>query len=176
MDCFIFTIQSATLYDFFLCGERPSSRCYGRIAALRLIVQPCDEEDWLFFRFLCNGTPVEWNWQGKTEVLGEKPVPVPLRPQLIPHGLARDRTRASAVRGRRLTAWAMLYDLQHASGLNKFRFPCIRDIAQGATSVTALEWSAAAEWGDGVGYLTWILVWPKPRSWGITKDKEGLES
>ena len=45
--------------------------------------------------------------QGKTEVLGEKPVPVPLCPPQIPHGLARDRTGASAVRGRRLTAWAM---------------------------------------------------------------------
>jgi hypothetical protein len=50
---------------------------------------------------------VEWNWQGKTEVLGEKPVPVPLSPPQIPHGLTRDRTRASAVRGRRLTAWAV---------------------------------------------------------------------
>jgi hypothetical protein len=34
----------------------------------------------------------------KTEVLGEKPVPVPLRPPQIPHGPTRDRTRASAVR------------------------------------------------------------------------------
>jgi hypothetical protein len=59
------------------------------------------------FIFPSNGAPVEWNWQGKTEVLGEKPVPVPLCPPQIPHGLTRDRTRASAVRGRRLTAWAM---------------------------------------------------------------------
>jgi hypothetical protein len=29
----------------FFCGEGPRSRCYGRTAALRLIVQPCDEED-----------------------------------------------------------------------------------------------------------------------------------
>jgi hypothetical protein len=59
---------------------------------------------WLVFSvFLCNGAPVEWNWQGKTDVLGEKPFPVPLRPPQIPHEL----TRASAVRGRRLTAWAM---------------------------------------------------------------------
>jgi hypothetical protein len=42
------------------------------------------------------------NWQ-----LGEKPVPVPLCPPQTPHGLTRDRTRASAVEGRRLTAWAM---------------------------------------------------------------------
>jgi hypothetical protein len=50
---------------------------------------------------------VEWYWQGKTEELGEKPVPVPLCPPQIPHGLTRARSRASAVRGRRLTTWAM---------------------------------------------------------------------
>ena len=44
---------------------------------------------------------------GKTEVLGGIPVTVPLYPPQIPHGLTRDRTRASAVRGRRLTALAM---------------------------------------------------------------------
>jgi hypothetical protein len=32
---------------------------------------------------------------------------VPLCPPKIPHALSRDRTRASAVGGRRLTAWAM---------------------------------------------------------------------
>jgi hypothetical protein len=47
-----------------------------------------------------NGALVEWKWQGK-------PVPVPLCPPQIPHGLTWDRTRFSAVRGRRLTAWAM---------------------------------------------------------------------
>jgi hypothetical protein len=50
---------------------------------------------------------VEWNWKGKIEVFGEKPVPVPICPPQIPHGLTRDRIRASAVVGRRLTAWAM---------------------------------------------------------------------
>jgi hypothetical protein len=60
-----------------------------------------------FFVFPCNGSPMEWNWQGKTKVRGEKPVPVPHCPQQIPHGLTRDRTRASAVRGRPVTAWAM---------------------------------------------------------------------
>jgi hypothetical protein len=64
---------------------------------------------WFFFFFIfpSNGAPMEWNWQGKTEVLGENPVPVPLCQPQIPHGLTRDRTRASAVRDRRLTAWAM---------------------------------------------------------------------
>jgi hypothetical protein len=35
---------------------------------------------------------------GKTEELGEKPVPVPLCPPQIQHGPTRARTRASAVR------------------------------------------------------------------------------
>jgi hypothetical protein len=46
-------------------------------------------------------------WQGKTEELGDKPVPVPLRSPQIPHEMTRARTRASAVRGRLLIAWAM---------------------------------------------------------------------
>jgi len=39
----------------------------------------------------------------KTEVLGDKPVSVPLGPPQMPHGLGWDRTRASAARGCRLT-------------------------------------------------------------------------
>jgi hypothetical protein len=31
--------------------EGPRSRCYGRTAALRLIVQPCDEDDEEFSAF-----------------------------------------------------------------------------------------------------------------------------
>jgi hypothetical protein len=45
---------------------------------------------------------------GKTEVLGEKRVTVPLGPSQISHELTWDRTRTSVVRGRRLTAWAMV--------------------------------------------------------------------
>jgi hypothetical protein len=38
--------------------------------------------------------PIARYWQGKTEVLGEEPVPMPpLCPQQISHGLARDRIR-----------------------------------------------------------------------------------
>jgi hypothetical protein len=35
---------------FFFC-EGPRRKCYGHTAALRLIVQPCDEYDQSFFRF-----------------------------------------------------------------------------------------------------------------------------
>jgi hypothetical protein len=50
---------------------------------------------------------VEWYWRGKTKELGEKPVPMPLCPPQIPHGF----TRASMVRGRWLTTWAMAWPL-----------------------------------------------------------------
>jgi hypothetical protein len=33
------------MFDIFFSGEGPRSRRYGRTAALRLIVQPCDEDD-----------------------------------------------------------------------------------------------------------------------------------
>jgi hypothetical protein len=39
---------------FFLSGEGPRSRRYGRTAALRLLVQPCDEDeddDYYFLSF-----------------------------------------------------------------------------------------------------------------------------
>jgi hypothetical protein len=48
--------------DFFLSDEGPRSRRYGRTAAMRLIVQPYDEDedDYYFFcPFPGNGAPVE---------------------------------------------------------------------------------------------------------------------
>jgi hypothetical protein len=109
------TLYNGNYGPFFFSGEGPPSRRYGRTAALRLLVQPCDEDDddddYYYYYFFCpfpsNGAPVEWNWQEKTEVLGEKPVPVPLCPPQIPRGLTRDRIRASGVGRRRLTVWAM---------------------------------------------------------------------
>jgi hypothetical protein len=46
----------------FFYGEGPRSRRYGRTAALRLSVQPCDEDDDdddYFCPFPSNGAPVE---------------------------------------------------------------------------------------------------------------------
>jgi hypothetical protein len=42
----------------FFGREGPRSRSYRRTAALRLIVQPCDEDQY-FFIFTSNGAPVE---------------------------------------------------------------------------------------------------------------------
>jgi hypothetical protein len=47
-------------FIFFLRGEDPRSRCYGRTAALWLLVQPCDEDEQFFLpSFTSNGAPVE---------------------------------------------------------------------------------------------------------------------
>jgi hypothetical protein len=61
---FILGLAFETPY-FFFSSEGPRSRRYGRTAALRLIVQPCDEgdddddDDYYFFPFPSNGAPVE---------------------------------------------------------------------------------------------------------------------
>jgi hypothetical protein len=52
------------------------------------------------------GASVEWQWQGKIEVFGEKPVLVQNSPPETSHVLVWDRTRASVVTGWRLTDWA----------------------------------------------------------------------
>ena len=53
------------------------------------------------------GALVELYWQGKTEVLGEKPFTGTLRSPQISHRLAWDRTWASAVRYQQLATWAI---------------------------------------------------------------------
>jgi len=50
---------------------------------------------------------MEWHWRGTTEVLGGKQVPAPLYSSEIPHGLAWDRSRTSALIGCWLTAWTI---------------------------------------------------------------------
>ena len=49
---------------------------------------------------------------GESGVLGEKPATVPIFPPQIPRGLSWDRTLASAVGRRPLTALAMAYPLK----------------------------------------------------------------
>jgi hypothetical protein len=39
---------------------------------------------------------VEWYWEGKTKEIWENPLPVPLSPSHISHGLSRKRDRAMA--------------------------------------------------------------------------------
>jgi hypothetical protein len=86
---------------FFLVAKGPAADATDALQPWGLLCNPVMKMMMIIF------SPVEWNWQGKTKALGEKHVPVPLCPPQIPHGLTRDRTRASAVGGRRLTTWAM---------------------------------------------------------------------
>jgi hypothetical protein len=99
-------IRIVCVYIYFLWRRAPQQMRRAH-RSLWLIVQPCDQDDDILSVFPFNGAPVELIWQGKTAVLEEKPVPVPLCPPQIPHGSTRDGTRASPVWGRRLTAWAM---------------------------------------------------------------------
>jgi hypothetical protein len=46
-----------------------------------------------------------WYWQWKTQVLGKKPLPVPLCLPKIPYGLACYQTSTSKMRGQEATAW-----------------------------------------------------------------------
>jgi hypothetical protein len=39
-------LHKFVVYLFFFSGEGPRSRRYGRTAALRLLVQPCDDDDY----------------------------------------------------------------------------------------------------------------------------------
>jgi hypothetical protein len=94
-------------FQFFF-WEGPRSRSHGRTAALRLIVQPCDEDDRFVFSFFrAMGHRLNEIDRGKPKYSGKKPVPVLLCQPQIPYRLTRDRTRACAVTGRRLTAWAV---------------------------------------------------------------------
>jgi hypothetical protein len=57
----------------------------------------------------------------KTEQLGEKPVPAPLCPPQIPHGLAQARTRASAVANMKLTAILVMVLCSFVKADRRFR-------------------------------------------------------
>jgi hypothetical protein len=58
---------------------------------------------------------------GDNRITRRKPVPVQICPPHIPHGLTHGRSRASAVKGRRLTAWAMAMPI-HYLVLHSFSF------------------------------------------------------
>jgi hypothetical protein len=70
--------------------------------------------------WVCSAT-MEWYWQDKTEQLGEKSIPVSLCPPQILHGLTRTRTQANALRGQRLTTWAMARSLCWLYEYNKYQ-------------------------------------------------------
>jgi hypothetical protein len=50
------------LFLFFFCGEGPRNRSYGRTAALRLIVQPCAEDERKMISFFIFFQVMEHRW------------------------------------------------------------------------------------------------------------------
>lgn len=56
-----------------------------------------------------SGALVEWIWQGKTEILWEKPVALPLCPPKTAHGLTWYWPTDCASTDRRLTAWTIAW-------------------------------------------------------------------
>jgi hypothetical protein len=47
----VLSVKLILKHPFYFCGKRPRSRCYGRTAALRLIVQSCVGDDQFFLHF-----------------------------------------------------------------------------------------------------------------------------
>lgn len=77
---------------------------------------------------------VEWYWQEKTQVLGEKYVLAPLCPPQISYALTRDFTRTSEVSARRLTVRSMAWPFEYwkkyfcikCSSISKRVLPCLK--------------------------------------------------
>lgn len=63
-------------------------------------------------KYMCEWSTGAWIWQGKNEVLWEKPVPVSLYSRQIPYGMAQDWTLGSTMTGWQMTTSAMAWTLK----------------------------------------------------------------
>jgi hypothetical protein len=86
---FITGLHNRLFSSFFVeKGPQQKLRTHRSLEAYRAtLVTKMNRKVISFFIFPSNGASLEWNWQGKTEVFGGNPVPVPLCPPQIPHGL-----------------------------------------------------------------------------------------
>jgi hypothetical protein len=103
---------------------------------------------------------------GEDEVLGEKPIPVTLRPPQVSDGLPRDRTRACAVTSRRLTAWAMARPKRQSLPWTVFKYsvPTAQQTHSSATETSKLNvfffWKAynthkCTVWAERIIFECW---------------------
>jgi hypothetical protein len=90
---------SRFFFPLFLNWSAPQQMLRTHCSLQGLLYNPMGK-----MRVFCFSILMENRWneidRGKTEVLGENSIPVPVCKSQIPHGRTRDRTR-------RLTAWAM---------------------------------------------------------------------
>jgi len=91
----------------------PKQHCFSKVPAHRPFVirkdQHADEDKYEAL--------LEWYWREETEVIGEKPAPVPLCPPQISRGLTGTGTWTFTVRGR-LAAWTMAWSSKFKIALN----------------------------------------------------------
>jgi hypothetical protein len=114
-------MTNVMIFEFFLMVKSPAADATDALQPWGLLCNPMMKMKMMiiFCPLPSNGAPVEWNWQGKTEEVGEKPVPVPLCPPQIPRGLtANPGLRGGRPAANRLshgTAFSSLYRSQHPS-------------------------------------------------------------
>jgi hypothetical protein len=125
-------------------GKNP----HGRSGNLTRNLMISSQKRWLLDH--AAGLKHEWNdtEMGNTEVLWQKPVPVPFCPLQIPHSLVWSRTRASAVRGRGFGTTVRTFLLppllQLSSSVTRIHFRVysviVPSTARNFTSVPYLSW------------------------------------
>jgi hypothetical protein len=127
-------------------------------------VQPCYEDDGdVFSAFPFNGAPVELNWQGKTEVLGENTVPVPICPPQIPHGLN------PGLRGERPATNRLSHGTALRWFLTRYRFIDSKRSWQISLKILAFPLSDACKvlWTKLASQMWFVFIWKIERR----KDK-----
>ena len=87
-------LQSTSKHFSVQCHAIPKWRFFLSFPGLAYL---SFRQEWLVGEDEC-GALAEWNWQGKTEVLWEIPVPVPLRPQQFSQGWPGVEHESTALR------------------------------------------------------------------------------
>jgi hypothetical protein len=132
-----------------------------------------------------NGAPVEWNWQGNTEVRGEKPVPVPLCPPQIPGSnpdLRGERPATNRL-SHGTAIWMVNYFLSHMTAFEHLNHLLwlVKKKAHLSTLSNYIRFWKSEHWLTGAFHRTSNFRAGRPRerglipSWG-ERESSGLHS